>query len=77
LTLSENQISDISVLKGLGLLGYINLEDNQITDLKPLIDNTGIGVRDVIYLKGNPLNEVSLNSYVPALEKRTARVSLR
>jgi len=77
LNLSENQITDISVLQRLDLLGYINLEDNQIIDIKPLVDNSGIGVRDNIYLKGNPLNEVSLDTYVPALEKRTARVTVR
>jgi Leucine-rich repeat (LRR) protein len=73
--LDKNNITDISSLKNLQNLGYIRLWYNQISDIKPLIDNSGIGKDDVIGLDGNPLDDKSLNEYIPALQTRGVSVT--
>lgn len=66
--LEQNNISDISALKDLLNLEYVRLWDNQITNIKPLLDNAGIGKGDIVALNGNPLDEISINEYIPALQ---------
>jgi len=68
--LEMNSISDISPLRELLNLRYVRLWDNQITDIKPLVDNPGIGEKDIVGLNDNPLNEKSINEYIPALQAR-------
>lgn len=68
--LEKNNISDISSLRDLQNLRYVRLWDNQITDIKPLVDNPGIGTGDIVGLDNNPLNEKSINEYIPALKAR-------
>jgi len=68
--LEKNNISDISPLRDLPNLRYVRLWDNQITNIKPLVDNSGIGNGDVVGLDGNPLDEISINEYIPALLAR-------
>jgi len=65
-----NNISYISALQNLPNLSYVRLWDNQISDIKPLVDNSNIGEGDIVGLDGNPLNEKSLNEYIPALQAR-------
>jgi len=48
--------------------------DNQIGDVKPLVDNTGLGDGDEVWLSENPLSEQSINEYIPALEARGVTV---
>lgn len=73
--LEKNNISNISSLKGLKSLGYLRLWDNQITDIKPLVDNSDIGEGDIVGLNGNPLNEKSINEYIPALQSHGVLVT--
>ena len=61
-------ITDISMLKYTPSLTQLNLKDNQITDISPLIENTGIS--GAIKLKTNPLNNTALSTHIPALEAR-------
>jgi Leucine-rich repeat (LRR) protein len=68
--LEKNNISNISPLKDLPNLKYIRLWDNQITDIKSLVDNPGIDKGDIVGLDGNPLNDKSINEYIPALQAR-------
>jgi Leucine-rich repeat (LRR) protein len=74
--LGDNQIVDISAFSDLMNLSYIELDNNQIEDLYPLIQNNEFGERqswepeDTIYLYNNPLNETSINIYIPELEAR-------
>ena len=56
LDLYSNQIVDISALKGLTNLGYLWLYNNEkISNITPLIENTGLGTGDFVSLQGCPL----------------------
>ncbi len=73
--LEKNYISDISPLRDLPNLRYVRLWDNRITNIKPLVDNSGIGKGDIVGLDGNPLDEISVNEYIPALKARGVEVT--
>lgn len=73
--LEDNQIEDISALEYCVNLQMLVLSSNQITDILPLVDNTGLGRGDLVSLDNNPLNEKSINEYIPALEARGVTVS--
>jgi len=75
IALEKNIISDISALRNLPNLEYVRLWDNQITNIKPLVDNAGIGEGDIVGLNGNPLDEISINEYISALQARGVLVS--
>ncbi len=52
LGLGGNSISDNGALSGLTSLTNLRLNDNpNLTDIQPLLDNTGIGAGDLVYLK--------------------------
>ena len=52
LLLDENSISDISALSGLTNLGFLGLSNNpNLTDIQPLLDNTGIDAGDTVDLQ--------------------------
>ena len=74
LSLDYNPISDISALSGLINLIWLNLLGNSISDLSPLVANTGLGQGDAIIVNGNPLNNASINTHIPALQRRGVRV---
>ena len=67
MALKQNKIFDISPLQNLPSLSYIWLWDNQITNIKPLVDNPNISQGDIVGLDNNPLDEISINEYIPAL----------
>jgi internalin A len=70
LYLSDNQIVDIYALEYLINLHLLKLSDNQITNILPLVNNSGFGQGDIIGLTDNPLDSLSINVYIPALENR-------
>ena len=72
LRMTDNNITDISVLEYLEKLTDIRLSRNKIEDIGPLVKNQGIGEGVIIELIGNPLNEKSLNEYIPQLVARGA-----
>ena len=74
LSLDENSISDISAMSGLTSLKHLDLDDNSISDAGPLVDNTGLGRGDRIYLRCNPLSAQSVNTHIPTLRARGATV---
>ena len=74
LSLDYNSISDISALSGLINLIWLSLLGNSISDLSPLVANTGLGQGDAIFVNGNPLNNASINTHIPALQRRGVRV---
>ncbi len=80
LSLDSNQISDISAVAGLTNLTGLYLYDNNISNIKPLVDNTGLGSGDEVYLysdyykTGNPLSTNSCTVYIPQLESRGVTV---
>ena len=70
LWLDDNSISDLSPLAGLISLSELRLMNNAISDISPLVANTGLGSADWIDLKGNFLNNTSINSHIPTLQNR-------
>ena len=56
LRLNYNQISDISPLASLVNLGYVSLNGNQISDISLLLENSGLGEGDEVYLEDNNLD---------------------
>ena len=54
--LSENQISDISSLSYLTNLNQVSLSGNQISDILPLVENSGLGEGDWLCLENNNLD---------------------
>jgi len=73
--LGGNQLTDISSLStGLDNFEYIVISNNQIGDIKVLVDNNNIGDGDTVYLQDNPLSDISKNTYIPQLEARGVTV---
>jgi hypothetical protein len=70
LYLEDNQIVDISPLENLIGLDFLILCRNQISDILPLVNNNGLEEGDLVVLWSNPLNEISINEYIPALRDR-------
>lgn len=76
LYVGANEVSDVSVLSGLPLLNLVDLSDNLISDISPLVDNDDFAEGDRVTLSGNPLTEDSVNSHIPALLDRGVQVGL-
>ena len=74
LVLAENEISDIIPLSNLTKLTELYLSDNQIEDIQPLVENKGLAEGDRVDLQGNPLNETSINTYIPRLKERGVEI---
>ena len=70
-----NEISDVSVLSSLTRLTYLDLHRNNISDIAPLAANTGLGSGDQVDVTGNPLNDASINTHIPALQDKGVDVS--
>ena len=75
LNLSNNQINNISSLSDLPNLQTLLIHWNQILDIEPLILNPDINSGDVVILTGNPLNDISINTYIPQLVARGVTVA--
>jgi internalin A len=71
LRLDRNSITDISALSGLTSLVILSLQNNPgLTNIQPLLDNTGLGAGDTVYLQST---NVSCTD-VAALEAKGVRV---
>ena len=75
LSLKGNKIADVSALTELINLYTLDLRENNISDVEPLVENTGLGGGDIVDLRDNPLNKMSINDYIPALVARGIDVS--
>ena len=53
---------------------YLWIYNNLISDLSPLVANTGLGDGDTIDVWGNPLSDASIQTHIPALQSRGATV---
>ena len=51
-----------------------SLKVNNISDISPLVENSGLSMGDTIDLRGNPLSTESVNVYIPQLEARGVEV---
>jgi Leucine-rich repeat (LRR) protein len=71
---ADNQIKDISELEYLPKIHLIGLSGNKIEDIAPLVNNPNLGEGVYLYLGGNPLNEKSINEYIPTLIARGVKV---
>ena len=74
LFLQDNHISDISPIAGLTNLTGLNLSDNGISDISLLVNNTGLGSRDTVDLRGNPLSYQSIRTPIATLQSRGVTV---
>ena len=70
LSITHNQISDVTPLSGLTALTKLNLNHTQISDTSLLVSNAGLDNGDESDLSRNPLSAESLNTHVPALRAR-------
>jgi hypothetical protein len=48
----------------------LDLYRNEITDIRPLVDNPGLSTGDNLFLKDNPLSAMSVYGYIPQLQAR-------
>ena len=74
LHLRDTSISDLSPLAELTKLETLHLHNNSISDLSPLVANTGLGAGDTIFVFGNPLSDISINTHIPTLRDRGVTV---
>ena len=74
LRLNNNSISDISPLAGLNNLTTLRLNNNSISDISPLVANTGLGRGGTVNVSENPLNDASINTHIPTLQRRGVEV---
>lgn len=65
-----SKIEDVTPLQNLEKLKSVILDYNLVKDIKPLVDNNGIGTGTTIMLRNNPLNDKSINEYIPQLIAR-------
>ena len=70
LSLSNNS----DVLLAMGFLTDSSLNKNSISDLSPLVANTGLGAGDTVEVEGNPLSDASIQTHIPALQSRGVTV---
>ena len=78
LELENNNISDISALSTLKNLNTLQLENNNISDISPLLTLNLTGTQSNstrLYFKGNPLNNDSIRTHIPAMQARGIVVS--
>ncbi len=73
---NNNQIKDISELQYLPKIHMIALSGNNIEDISPLVNNSNIGNGVYIFLGNNPLNQKSIDEYIPALIARGVTIYL-
>ena len=70
-------IRDLTGLEFATGLDTLNLSDNNIEDIEPLVNNAGLGTGAAIDLRGNPLNDQSRDVHIPALEARGVSVHVQ
>jgi len=51
-------------------LHLLKIGNNYISNINPLVQNQGFGANDKINLVGNPLSDISINTYIPQLRAR-------
>jgi len=71
---SSRNIANLGGLQICTNLAALDLSDNQISDLQPLVDNAGLSAGDTVDVRDNPLSTESLTVHIPALEARGVTV---
>ena len=67
-------ISDLTGLEGASKMTSLRLPTNNISDISPLVANTGLGSGDEVYILGNPLSYPSIYTHIPVLQERGVEV---
>ena len=67
-------IRDLTGLEYATNLTWLNLHGNAISDIAPLVANTGLDKDDWVLLNNNPLSATSRNTHIPALSARGVNV---
>ena len=71
---NSNAVSSLSPLRGLNHLIVLDLWGNNVSDLSPLVANTGLGRGDAIQLRNNPLSATARLSHLSTLQDRGVTV---
>ena len=66
--------SGLALIAGLSELFYLGISDNDISDIGPLVANTGLGEGDHLNMWNLPLNAESRDQHIPALRARGVHV---
>ena len=74
LSARDSGIRDLTGLEHATNLTVLLLQKNSISDLSPLLANSGLGQGDYINVTQNPLSATSLNTHIPALQGRGVHV---
>ena len=53
------------------------LANNSISDISPLVENTGLGLGDTVGVTENPLDTASINTHLPTLQRRKIKIHFR
>ncbi len=77
LHVADNQIKDVSPLSGLMRIQSITIQDNPITNISPLVSNSGLARGDVVFLSSNALDKASMNVHIPALKERGVTIRFK
>ena len=67
-------IRNLAVLEHASDLTFLNIRDNNISDIAPLVANTGLSSGDEVHIQGNPLSYTSIYTHIPALQERGVEV---
>ena len=67
-------LSNISPVAGLSRLNKITLTHCLISDISPLVENTGLGQGSIVDVRSNPLSYASLHAHIPELQSRGVTV---
>ena len=51
-------------------LTFLDLRSNSISDISPLVANTGLGSGDTVDVQRNPLSYASIHTHIPTLQSR-------
>ena len=70
---SRSDIRDLTGLEGATNLTTLDLRDNFISDISPLVANMGLGSGDKVNLRGNPLSALSF-THISTLQSRGVTV---
>lgn len=71
---SNANISNLTGLEHATNLTELSLDGNTISDISPLVSNTGLGSGDKVNVQGNPLSVISVNTHIPTLQGRGVEV---
>ncbi len=76
-SLTFSTTADLTGLEYCTNLTELDLRKNQINDISPLVENSGLSEGDIIILTNNPLSETSKEIYIPELQERGVKVDVR